>query len=482
MIEEEAEESLIKAAFAVFSLYTLYQTCPLPNPAPIASETTDQEALNMVPNGLYDRSHPQRSFRRSFKARIRIDRVRYLILLKIREKALAGIAEKQPVSQELVHVMDRLLDGCVQNCEYTGPQSLDALAIHPEYRVFDTDASVTDTPVAPDLAPLLEMAHTVLQQTPAENDGACSMDLQQSLESYEESLSRIRLPVTSSRRPRNVHLRETLLPLFAEDRRRSLRDHVQHDASSVSTLNRSGESVRRRHVSFGPVERASEPGPDAGARDDRGDHAPADEYENDETSSGDLHVQPPINLPTTASKALQASLKAGIRTLLARDRAAFRSHDADDASTLGQSVATDLGIKTLETLFARASADDHFLQVGLDISKTGAAEKNTDDEFDDNVVESAIIDGQTSLDAILVAADAEAKKHAPYRRPASPRKSATKRQRTQRGRKESPPLDDSDSDYYDDSDEEEHHADSSSRASSSAGLHGLEALLARVTK
>lgn len=149
---------LENAAYALFCLYTLYETNPLP-----AGPRDERSMLEMLPLGLHSAENSKYLYRRSFKTPIRIDRAHYVLLQRLRDEAMARQAECQlarlqawekqihvtlhgeqmavdgyscvcGVATDTLHILDRLFAAnSFDMAEYTGPCGLEGLAGHEDY-------------------------------------------------------------------------------------------------------------------------------------------------------------------------------------------------------------------------------------------------------------------------------------------------------------------------------------------------------------
>ena len=143
------------ASYALFQLYTLFQTNPLPR-------SFEKSSLELMPVNLQSIENHKLLYRRSYAPNIRIDRYHYSLMLRLRMIALerqagcqkecmktqesilksaAGSAHpesqldwkcKCSLEQDIVEIIDRILP-VLDLCEYTGPVSLEGLAGHSEY-------------------------------------------------------------------------------------------------------------------------------------------------------------------------------------------------------------------------------------------------------------------------------------------------------------------------------------------------------------
>ena len=175
--EDAGSDGLINAIFAVFCLYTLYETCPLPDfPSVVSSPTSDQakEALSVLPLGLGGGAAGEQSrviYRRAYRSPVRVGTGDVVHLDEVRdacmERAAACEARRArarkkrlgeadaaaggaaaPASgprargwrchcglaEDCLEVLGRLRDGeCLDYCEYAGPCSVEGFAGSTEY-------------------------------------------------------------------------------------------------------------------------------------------------------------------------------------------------------------------------------------------------------------------------------------------------------------------------------------------------------------
>ena len=173
---------LCHATFAIFALYTIYETNPLP-PVP-TMEQGPKQILSTLPMGASSEHGGRRSYRRSYRAAIRISQDLYSCIQRLRDLALVRmdaclqheLDDTCRISDwkccyglagDCIHVIDRLLQGqaqgqgqacCIQLCEYSGPASLEGLAGSEEYYhciVLKEEEELTLHQAGPNLATVL---------------------------------------------------------------------------------------------------------------------------------------------------------------------------------------------------------------------------------------------------------------------------------------------------------------------------------------
>jgi hypothetical protein len=147
------ETVIDQAAYAVFNLYALYETNPLPR-----APSTTEEWIALLPMRLQNRENPKTLYRRAFRQSVRIDIENYGYLLRLRDLALAAQARCQQrqcsatrgdkddgaaasatttawkcecaVATDVGVVLDRILlssSDMLDLCAYTGPCGLSLL-------------------------------------------------------------------------------------------------------------------------------------------------------------------------------------------------------------------------------------------------------------------------------------------------------------------------------------------------------------------
>lgn len=144
--------NLPKSIFAIFTLYALHQTNPLPISPPTRqcmSETNydnlKEDALREAWSALPISREEQNLYRKCYKSPVRIDRKNYLLLLQLSDvckSILAQIGEDSDESsrhfgmaQDASYIIDKMLstDNFFSYCEYHGPCGLEGLAGNPHF-------------------------------------------------------------------------------------------------------------------------------------------------------------------------------------------------------------------------------------------------------------------------------------------------------------------------------------------------------------
>jgi hypothetical protein len=216
---------LENSCHALFCLYALYNTNPLPR----ATDTPFQ----LVPVGLVSAENPKFLYRRAFAPNIRVDRYHYSLLLRLRAQAEARQAECQEhymesrqqqalraenddsttpwtcqcgIATDTIELVDRLLPD-LDLCEYTGPVSLEGLAGHADYPY----------PPQPSKLPTISVPEQEEVEEASAIPPSCvpftySNDMEELLQSYQSSLETIRLPDIKT--PAGMRVRKALDPVY----------------------------------------------------------------------------------------------------------------------------------------------------------------------------------------------------------------------------------------------------------------------------
>jgi hypothetical protein len=222
------------ASFAVFSLFALFDTNPLPREIP--------SPLQLLPIGLRSFEDPRTLYRRFFSQNIRIDRLHFILLLRLRELARATqascrealldrcrldldrkeeqLATRHPeqtqqhqalpaldckcgVSTDVLVVIERLFP-VFDLCEYTGPVGLEALAGHGDFPPKKDPATFRH----------LQLARTeqVVMRHPQTFE--LSNDIDSLMKQYQGSIEAMHIPLGTSSFA-STRLRESLQPFLS---------------------------------------------------------------------------------------------------------------------------------------------------------------------------------------------------------------------------------------------------------------------------
>ena len=265
-------ELFSNAVFSVFCLYTLMETNPLPR------GTTQQHGLELLPVGLRSKVDPNRLFRRFFSQNIRIDRQHYLLLLRLREMALATHADCRQqqfyfqssttvyetqqqqqqqqqqstwvcrcgMARDVVEILDRL-SSKLDYCEYTGPVGLEAFAGHPDYPYAQTNNNTASSSSSLPITTTIPQTTTTTTTTSPPDESLMVDNEQPPFEysdtlstlmgQYHSSIQSIRLPQQKSYT--TTQLKRRLDPFF------SLLENNESWADTRARLFHSGENQNK---------------------------------------------------------------------------------------------------------------------------------------------------------------------------------------------------------------------------------------------
>jgi hypothetical protein len=227
---------LLLASHAIFCLYILHETNPLPH----GHASSESDILTMLPMGVNQNLEtPGYMYRRHFKHPIRLDMQQLNNLQRLQQIALATTASCRissasspwlqmdyAVATDLLHVIQRLVPSLLC-CSYTGPCSLEGLAGHESYALSTGDAFIQFV----DQSSSIGLTDTAREFV--------SDDVTKKLETYLEACRAIRLPVGTDKvsQIRTGRIRRSLDPIFglpstADDPLTLLRHkHTPEDAS-----------------------------------------------------------------------------------------------------------------------------------------------------------------------------------------------------------------------------------------------------------
>jgi hypothetical protein len=151
LVNETVNKCFVDAIFAVFALFVLHETNPLPNfplnDDIIYNKSCDdlsaselKHILSMMPMGASSDQGGRRAFRKYFRAPIRISLDQYYSLIQLRDVSLAVmdlLSCQQPsfvadMALDGIYIIDRLKPSLLL-CEYAGPSSVEGLIGSEEY-------------------------------------------------------------------------------------------------------------------------------------------------------------------------------------------------------------------------------------------------------------------------------------------------------------------------------------------------------------
>jgi hypothetical protein len=386
---------LENSCHALFCLYALYNTNPLPR----ATDTPFQ----LVPVGLVSVKNPKLLYRRAFAPNIRVDRYHYCLLLRLRAQAEARQAECQEhyveshqqqalgvendstpwtcqcgIATDTLELVDRLLPD-LDLCEYTGPASLEGLAGHADYPY----------PPQPSKLPTISVPEHVeeaLEIPPSCAPFTYSNDMEELLQSYQSSLETIRLPDIKT--PVGTRVRKALDPVYnSKESWSEVLTRLFPSSNNVSPANIPAPAATMTSRRILP--RVGEPslgeGPGASARVvtfGENSFVPPPEQDDAEPASYELV------LPSDLSTSVQDALHESLEFLVQRQGPLLPNTDEthmppqpprntanDDVSSIGDggiSVVTGHGRAALQALLSTAQQDAGVPRVATIPTRTAA--------------------------------------------------------------------------------------------------------------
>lgn len=374
------------AVFAVFCLYTLYQTNPLAMGPDVSSmnhydHQRQRHLLTMLPMGLQNVENPKALYRRAFRTFIRIDRYHYSLLLRLVEECRARQGECQSharivphqdtgqwrctcgVATDGIEIVTRVLK-TLDFAEYTGPCSVEGLAGHADY-AFSSAAS----------PPMQNTSTTgnginvtsVMTMDEINQVGTTILPFQLNeafltgMKDYRDKVQGIRLPpLKSNLTTSESRIRKALIPMFGDDALpwSKLYDNLSlHSGKDLLSSLQDGDTttvrrIKRNVVSFqiqtGEPSEAAESDTVAGSvvRDTSADHKPDVPEGLDSVGEGAVYK---IVLPSGLPMPTQEGIEMAIQSILVRNPNAWQDKDA--ATEKGQSI--ELSIRQEDNVSTR---------------------------------------------------------------------------------------------------------------------------------
>lgn len=203
---ENIDGWFVDVIFAVFALYTIHETNPLPR-VPLTPELLQKDSrdlseseikrlLSTMSMGASYEQGGRRAYRRYFCAPIRISMDQYFSLFQVREMAFVVMDSMMDMESSLgptisdlaldgISVIDRLKDSLLF-CEYAGPSSLEGLIGSEEYYhsiYLNEKNSLFGEATTKDLTCILD--HHLVH----ENPGVVDDDVLSSITSFEQSIA-----------------------------------------------------------------------------------------------------------------------------------------------------------------------------------------------------------------------------------------------------------------------------------------------------
>lgn len=348
-----AEFSLEHAAFAMFSLYALFESNPDPRGfnAPLELLTKRTQDENYL--GIY---------RRPFSQNIRVDRQHYLLVLQLRELAMIRIAECRSqyyekkskggksicnccIARDTLQVLDRLSSKW-DFCEYTGPVGLEAFAGHQDNNLDEgSKTPPTQIPRAVQVSEIPPIEHFRF-----------SSDLKDSLRQYQTKIRSIRVPQEKSFVANRF--RKDLKPFFLK-----LQQDPWPDVEARLFETPLSEESPRKRVSFYPnleiFEESNEHDDESIPQDDKDQQTVL--VDEDKIDISGYKIVLPEEMDPTFNEHLRESIKSIIRLekpaknalTTSKTNGAIRA--GDDLSSIG--MGTSGGRRALHQLLDAANTD-----------------------------------------------------------------------------------------------------------------------------
>jgi len=237
------------AGFAIFSLYSLFETNPLPR------QIDGGNPLENLPVSLRSLGDdPRTIYRRCFSQNIRIDRQQFTMLLRLKELSLAKkcdceryfyeLNEKQRVLLEcrcgmftdILEIIERIVPR-LELCEYTGPFGIEAFAGHADYPYKKYQTKGTSHQECKGVNEQSEEGEGYSIESLPE----LSNDFESLIGNYEKIITAIRIP--SSKSNTIKRFQRALEPIFSSNNNEQ-RDNT-NKSSSISVQNYSNVQTQR---------------------------------------------------------------------------------------------------------------------------------------------------------------------------------------------------------------------------------------------
>ena len=258
----ESADHFSDAVFAIFLLLALFETNPLPR------EIDNENPLHLLPIGSRANDDGRIPNRRCFKKNIRIDQEHYVLMLRLKELALARrsdcerlffklrslalqhvesdegqkasgshtepwVSIQHAMASDIITVLERIFPR-LELCEYTGPLSAEGFAGHDEYP-HKTAFRESDCPGKTTSCLQTDSDTTrKIQSTRIETSNGESEELMSLFQTYKNSVNEIRIPASKSNRVRRVQ--DALQPLFSQIKSIQSVQSQQYNGSNSSNF------------------------------------------------------------------------------------------------------------------------------------------------------------------------------------------------------------------------------------------------------
>ena len=346
--------TLAEAAFAIFSLYILHETNPLPRGGNL-------KGVDLLSTGLRNRENSKMFYRRHFRPWIRTDTTTFATLCYWRERARALSSTEDNdvprnnsidhlIAQDVLTVLENLWDQ-LDFVSYTGPRGLEAMAGHPDYpyQATDTNNTQKESPMVDTGTARQEQKNDETKGTNVHDEKEDLGDLQRHVQKYLESRKSIRipLPVNDQHRRRVERLRQALDPIFNVTSGTSIESILSkiQDSKSATTVLQS----KPRMVTFSVIEPANTSRPDDVTKTSGGESVDPESTGSKEPRDDNAQISYELVLPLGTPAPMKKSLESAIEELLNRDSMALLGSLLPTVSvpTDGRQLDEDDGVSTL---------------------------------------------------------------------------------------------------------------------------------------
>ena len=344
-LQQQQRGTLAEAAFAIFALYILHETNPLPRGDKI-------KGYQLITMGIRNRENSHMLYRRSFRPWIRVDQARFASLLYWREEARAQSANPSSslldrrLAEDVLTVLENLWNE-LDFVSYTGVRGLEALSFHPEYpyKTNETTSETTFETTIGETETMNGAQGVSLGKSNEEEWNEASMPVfQEKVQEYLTACRAIRIPppVDESHRRRLERVRTALAPVFNDIPGLNIEALLStlHDTQSATTILQS----RPRMVTFSVYESvmtSRKDDPTAGGRSNAESNNGTLDNQNEGQESYELV------LPAGTPAPLRLSLESAVESLLERDSMALMGSLLPTVSVPANDAQHDDGVSTL---------------------------------------------------------------------------------------------------------------------------------------
>lgn len=340
-LQQQQRGTLAEAAFAIFALYILHETNPLPRGDKI-------KGYQLITMGIRNRENSHMLYRRSFRPWIRVDQARFASLLHWREEARAQSANPSSslldrcLADDVLTVLENLWNE-LDFVSYTGVRGLEALSFHPEYP-YKTNETTSETTTGETEAMNGTQGVNLSENNEEESNEASMPVFQEKVQEYLTACRAIRIPppVDERHRRRLEHVRTALAPVFNDIPGLNIEALLStlHDTQSATTVLLS----RPRMVTFSVYESvmtSRKDDPTAGG----GSNAESNNGTLDNQNEGQESYE--LVLPAGTPAPLRLSLESAVESLLEGDSMALMGSLLPTVSVPANDAHHDDGVSTL---------------------------------------------------------------------------------------------------------------------------------------